>query len=40
MLEIECASYQNNMAIKEFNTFFDDEDSKPTTINDLDNEED
>lgn len=40
LLTIECKSYQNNKAIKDFNNFFDDEDSKPTTINDLDNEDD
>ena len=40
LLEIECNNYQNDIAIKEFNTFFDDEDSRPTTINDLDNEDD
>lgn len=40
LLKIECYNYQNDIAIKEFYTFFDDEDSKPTTINDLDNEDD
>lgn len=40
LLEIECDNHQNDIAIKEFNNFFDDEDSKPTTINDLDSEDD
>ena len=40
LLEIECNNYQNDIAIKEFNNFFDDEDFKPTTINDLDSEDD
>ena len=40
LLTIECKNYQNNMAVKDFNDFFDKEDLKPTTINDLDNEDD
>ena len=39
LLCIECNNYQNTVAIEDINKFLE-EDSRPTTINDLDNEED
>ena len=41
LLNIECNNYQNEVAINDINNFFSEEDdSKPTTINDLDSEDD
>ena len=40
LLEIECKNYQNDIALKDFSSFFEEEDSRPTTINDLDSEDD
>jgi len=40
LLQMECDNYQNEIAIENFNNFFKEEEIKPTTINDLDNEDD
>lgn len=40
LLQIECANYQNEIAIEAFNNFFDKEEARFKDINDLDNEDD
>ena len=36
----KAEEYSNNKVIEYFNNFFEEEDSRPTTINDLDSEDD
>lgn len=40
LLKIRCEEYQHDVAIKDFNNFFEEEENSPKTINDLDNEDD
>lgn len=40
LLEIECNNYQNNIALKDFSSFFEEDNNIPKDINDLDNEDD
>ena len=40
LLEIECNNYQNDIALKDFSNFFEEDKNKPKDINDLDNDED
>ena len=40
LLEIECNNYRNDMALKDFNSFFEEDNNIPKDINDLDNEDD
>jgi len=40
LLEIECKNYQNDMALKDFSSFFEEDNNIPKDINDLDNEDD
>ena len=37
---LKVKEYSENKVIEYFNNFFEEEDFKPTTINDLDNEDD
>ena len=39
LLEIECDNYQNNIALKDFSNFFEEDNNIPKDINDLDNDE-
>ena len=39
LLKIECDNYQNNIALKDFNKFFEEDNNIPININDLDNDE-
>jgi hypothetical protein len=39
LLEIECDNYQNDIALKDFNSFFEEDNNIPKDINDLDNDE-
>ena len=39
LLEIECDNYQNNIALKDFSSFFEEDNNIPKDINDLDNDE-